>query len=144
MNIIKERPDKKRKVARRSLLVMPDLVDQKDVHVGDEAHLNRGILSLSELYVNTEDHRVLLPEACGNGKANTEKMAEIMFESFNIPAICMVVDSGDGVSDVMLVYEGDAISNTVNKLWERVVEENGEDYLEDIRFEALTMRSYSS
>nr|GEY33584.1 actin [Tanacetum cinerariifolium] len=66
------------------------------------------ILSLQFLHVSAE--------APGNGKANTVKMAEIMFETFNISAMCIVVDSSDGVSNVVPVYEGYAISNVVNRL----------------------------
>lgn len=132
-------------------------IGEKDVYVGNEAQRKRGILNLkypidngivtdwddmekiwhhafyNELKVAPEEHLVLLTETLFNPTASREKMVQIMFETFNSPALFVavqavlalyangritgiVLDSGECVLHTVPVYDGFAVSSGFSRM----------------------------
>ena len=161
----------------RYTAVMPGM-ENKQVFFGDEALSNRGVLTLKypiehgiitnwndmellwdyafrhELRVDPSEHPILLTEPPLNPKKNREKMAQIMFETFNAPALYIgiqgvlalyssgrttgiVLDSGDGVTHAIPIYEGYSLPHAVNRV--DIAGRDLTDYLKKILLE----RGYS-
>ncbi|KAK7006204.1 actin-domain-containing protein [Favolaschia claudopus] len=86
----------------------------------------------NELHTSPEQHAVLLTESPLNPAAKREKMASIMFETFNVPAFYvqmpavlslyygkptgLVIDSGHGASYAVPIYQ-DLRCGTLSCLW---------------------------
>ncbi|XP_078400338.1 actin-1-like isoform X2 [Cetorhinus maximus] len=87
----------------------------------------------SELHIKSKERPVLMTAAPLTSFFNREKMAEIMFECFNVPAIYVaipatlalyasgrtrgiVLDSGFGLTDAVPIYEGYYLPDAVKRL----------------------------
>jgi hypothetical protein len=109
----------------------------------------------NELRVGPEEQPVLLTEAPLNSKANREKMAHIMFETFKTPGLYVankavlslyasgrttgiVVDSGYGATHVVLIFDGRAFRPATK----RTV--MGGNVLTDYMGKLLAARNYAS
>ncbi|KAJ5067390.1 actin [Anaeramoeba ignava] len=152
-------------------------MDQNKSYVGDEAEYKRGFSTINypiehgivrnweemekiwnhtfynELKVAPEEHPVLLTESILNPKRNREKMTEIMFETFKLPAFyvaitgilsvyssgrntAMNIEMGDGVCFTFPVIEGYTLPHTITK-----INLAGRD-LTDYLIQNLTRRGY--
>jgi len=138
--------------------IMPEVKDYaREWYIGQEAMELKGVMLLqfpishgqitdwpameriwhytfySDLRVDPSEHPVLLTEAPLNPRNNREKMAEIMFETFNVPALYIatqavlslyssgrttgtVIDIGDGVSHIVPIFEGFALSHAIERV----------------------------
>ncbi|CAO2590218.1 Actin-related protein T2 [Lemmus lemmus] len=87
-----------------------------------------------ELGVKPSERPVLMTEPSLNPRENREKSAEMMFETFEVPAFYLsdqavlalyasacvtglVVDSGDGVTCTVPIFEGYSLPHAVSKLY---------------------------
>jgi len=85
------------------------------------------------LKADPKDCKILLTEAPGNQRSNREKMIKTMFEHYNFQATYVgvqavlvlyaqglltgvVVDSGDGVTHIIPVFEGFALAQQIKRL----------------------------
>ncbi|KAJ7306455.1 hypothetical protein JRQ81_009809 [Phrynocephalus forsythii] len=130
---------------------------QREFYVGQEAQAKRGVLSFRYpmehgivtswddmekiwryiyrhgLKLRASEQPVLLTEAPMNPTPNREKMTEIMFEHFQVPALFVglqalmalyasarttgvVLDSGDGVTLTVPIYKGHCLLHAVSRL----------------------------
>ncbi|KYQ91515.1 actin [Tieghemostelium lacteum] len=151
---------------------------RKEKYVGDEAQSQRGILSLkypmdsgvvvnwddfecilhhtfyNELRVAPEEHPTLLCEPPINPTSNREKLTQVLFETFSVPAMNLEVDGvlsmyssgrisglmlsvGDGVTSVVPMINGYVSTSAVRRV--NLGGRNVTNYLAKM----LTERGYS-
>jgi actin-related protein len=130
---------------------------EKEIFIGEEALSKREMLTLknpiergvitnwdnmekiwhhtfyNQFRVSPEDHAVFLTESPKNSKPSKEKMTEIMFETFNVPAMHVanknvlslyssgrttgtVLNSGDGITNAVSIYEGYSLPQSIIQL----------------------------
>jgi centractin len=108
-----------------------------------------------DLKANAEDHPLLITEAPLNPRSNRDKMCQVMFEVFNVPCLFVsiqavlslyasgrttgvVVDSGDGVTHVVPVFEGFSLPTSVKRM-----DVAGRDITEQLAFNIRKMSGVS-
>ena len=132
-------------------------IGNKDNYVGDEAQVQRGMLKMqsmvkngivanfdlyerllhhtfyNELRIAPEEHPVLFSAPVMNPLANEQKISQIMFETFSVPACAaalapalslyasgrgtgVVVEIGEGVTQIVPIYESAIIDEAIIRL----------------------------
>lgn len=120
-------------IEKRGVLTITQPVEHGIVHDWNEMEMIWRHTFFNELRVNPEEHAVLVTEAPFNPKKNRERMIEVLFEKFDCPACFIaiqavmslyssgrttgcIVDSGDGVTHVVPVYEGFSCGHAIQRL----------------------------
>ncbi|XP_073441492.1 uncharacterized protein [Dendrobates tinctorius] len=119
--------------ARRGVLALTYPVERGIITSWDDMEKIWSYMYDHKLGLSASDQPVFLTETPLSPIENRKKMSEIMFEGFNVPRLHvasqaalplyssgattgMFVNSGDGVTHMVPIYEGCVIPNTVDKL----------------------------
>jgi actin-related protein len=141
-------------VGKKGLLNITQPIQNRTIQNWDDIEKVWHHAFFNELRVAPEEHPVLLSEAPKTAPEMREKILELMFENFTVPAyytavqaalglygqgktIGLVVDSGEGATHIVPVYEGYCCVHAIN-----TVSVSGSDVTEYLRL-LLDRRGYS-
>ncbi|RZC51725.1 hypothetical protein C5167_020155 [Papaver somniferum] len=116
--------------SRSSVLKLEHPIEHGIVNNWDDMESSWQHTFYKKLKKNPKEHPVLLTETSLNPKINREKMTQIMFETFSVPAMYIdnqavlslyarglttgiVLDAGDSVTQAVPIYEGYALPHAV-------------------------------
>ncbi|CAK55884.1 unnamed protein product (macronuclear) [Paramecium tetraurelia] len=119
--------------AKRGVLAIKEPIQNGIINSWDDIEIIWHHAFYNELCMSPEDQPVFMTDAPMNSKFNRERMTQIMFETFNTPClyisneavlslytsgktIGLVVDSGEGVTHCVPVFEGHQIPQAITKI----------------------------
>lgn len=117
----------------RGLLKLTYPIEHGVVTNWDDIELLWNHVYTQELNTNAENHPLLITEAPLNPRHNRDKMAQVLFESLNIPCVYVslqatlalyasgrttgvVIDGGDGVTHIVPSFEGFALPTSIKRM----------------------------
>ena len=120
-------------IRARSILKLRYLIEHGVINDWDDMEKIWGHAFFNELKVAPEEHNVMVTEILPNPRANRDKMAQIMFETFNVPNFYIslqpvlslysagkftgfVLDSGDGVTHAVPIFDGFRLPHSIMSL----------------------------
>lgn len=120
-------------MAKKGMLSIRYPLEHGIVHSWDDMQALWTHTFYNELRVDPSEQAVMLTEAPMNPKNNREKMCQMMFEHFDVPGFYVgvqavlslyssgrttgiVMDSGDGVSHCVPIYEGYSLPHAISRL----------------------------
>ena len=119
--------------AKRGICTLSYPIKEGKIHNWADMKKICHVLYENELYVDPKDYPALFTEAPLNPKENRNKIAQACFEDLEVPALYiaiqavlalyatgrttgLVLDSGDGVSHTVPIYEGYSIPQAILRL----------------------------
>ena len=119
--------------AKRSILNLKYPIENGVIDNWDDMEKIWSYIFTYELKVDPCEYNVMLTEAIMNPKVNRVKMAESMFETFNVPGLYIanqgvlsllnagkftgfVVESGESITQFIPIFEGFCLSHANNKI----------------------------
>ena len=118
---------------KRAVLLLNYPIEHGVINNWDDMEKIWGHVFTNELRIDPVEHNIMITEAPLNPKENREKMAQIMFETFNVPKFYIAIqavlslysfgkstgiigDMGDGVTHFVPIFEGYSLPHAIMRL----------------------------